>query len=113
MLISAKAVRQMAPGGVIVDLAAERGGNCELTRPGEVVRDHGVTIIGPLNIPSTVPYHASQMVAKNMAAFVTHLLPQGVLRIDGNDEIVQSTVVTRDGAVVHPRIRQLLESPAT
>ena len=94
----------MAPGSVIVDIAAERGGNCELTRPGEVVEAGGVRIFGPLNLPSTVPYHASQMYAKNIATFLKYLIKDSQLNIDVQDEIVRETLVTSGGQVVHPRV---------
>lgn len=109
-LVSAAAARGMAPGSVIVDLAAERGGNCVLTRPGEIIEENGVTIMGPLNLPSTVPYHASQMVAKNMTAFLHCLVRDGAARIDQQDEIIRGTLVTMDHAVVHPRVRELLQT---
>jgi H+-translocating NAD(P) transhydrogenase subunit alpha len=97
----------MPPGSVIVDLAAERGGNCELTQPGRTVVESGVTILGPLNLPSTVPYHASQMYARNVAAFLKHLIRDGALRIDMEDEITRETLVTHQGEIVHPRVRPL------
>jgi NAD(P) transhydrogenase subunit alpha len=109
VLVTAEQVKQMAPGSVIVDLAAERGGNCELTRPGETfVTDNGVQILGPLNLPSTVPYHASQMYAKNVATLLVHLVKGGQLQLDTSDEITRETLVTRDGQVVHPRVKELL-----
>ena len=104
VLVTAEMVQAMAPGSVIVDLAAERGGNCELTRADEVVTAHGVTILGPTNLPATVPYHASQMYAKNVATFVQHLVKDGVLAVDLNDEITRETLVARGGQVVHPRL---------
>lgn len=110
VLITADMVAHMAPGSVIVDLAAERGANCELTRVGETVVAHGVTIIGPVNLAGTVPYHASQLYAKNITAFFLHLLKDGKLRVDLEDEITRETLVTRDGEVVHPRVRELLSS---
>ena len=79
MLVTREMVAAMAPGSVIVDLAAERGGNCELTQPGEIVVEHGVTIIGTVNLASTVPYHASQMYARNITAFLLHLFKDGKL----------------------------------
>ena len=86
---------------MIVDLAAERGGNCELTRPGETVVDSGVTIIGPVNLPATVPFHASQMFAKNLLALVTQLSAKdGALTLDADPEITGAMTVVRDGAVV-------------
>ena len=87
----------MAPGSVIVDLAAERGGNCELTRAGETVVAHGVTIIGRINVASGVPYHASQMYARNITAFLLHLVKDGKLRLDLEDEIIRETLLTRAG----------------
>jgi NAD(P) transhydrogenase subunit alpha len=91
-----------------VDLAAERGGNCELTRPGEVVSENGVLILGPLNLASDVPYHASQMYARNLAAFVKHLLKDGSVVLQLEDEITRETLLTRGGDVVHPRVREAL-----
>jgi NAD(P) transhydrogenase subunit alpha len=83
---------------VIVDLAAETGGNCELTRPGEEIVEHGVTIVGLLNLPSTMPLHASQLYARNVAALLTHLAPEGELSLDWSDEITAGTCVTRTEA---------------
>lgn len=108
ILITAEMARGMAPGSVIVDLAAERGGNCELTRAGETVVDHGVTILGPMNLPASVPYHASSMYARNMATFLKLLIKDGALALDLEDEIVRDTLVTRGGEVVHPRVKALL-----
>jgi NAD(P) transhydrogenase subunit alpha len=108
ILITREMVEGMSPGSVIVDIAAERGGNCELTRPGESVVEGGVTILGPVNLPATVPYHASQMYARNIATFVRHLVRDGELHIDPEDEITRETLVTRDGEVVHPRVREAL-----
>lgn len=108
VLVTAEMVRGMAPGSVIVDLAAERGGNCELTRAGETVVDSGVTILGPLNLPSSIPYHASQLYAKNIVTFLLHLAKAGSISVDAADEIVRETLLTRDGEVVHARVRDLL-----
>lgn len=121
VLVTTSMVEAMAPGSVIVDLAAERGGNCELTRADEVVVHHGVTILGPTNLPSTVPYHSSQMYARNVLTLVQHLVqrekgpdgkatgaPRLVLNID--DEITREILVTDGGQVVHPRVRQLQEA---
>jgi NAD(P) transhydrogenase subunit alpha len=108
ILITGEMVAGMASGSVIVDLAAERGGNCELTRPGETVVEHGVTILGPLNLAATVPYHASQLYARNAVTFLTHLVRKGELVLDLDDEITRETLVTRQGEVLHPRVRQLL-----
>ncbi len=108
VLVTGDMVRGMSLGSVIVDLAAERGGNCELTRPGETVTEHGVTILGPLNLPATVPYHASQMFAKNVATFLLHLVHDGELTVDRSDEITAGTLVTVDGEVVHPQVREAM-----
>jgi NAD(P) transhydrogenase subunit alpha len=107
ILITSDMVSKMAPGSVIVDLAAERGGNCELTRPGETIVEKGVTILGPLNIPSTVPYHASQMYAKNISTFLLHLIKEGQLNLNTEDEIVRETLVSKDGQIVHPKIKEI------
>ncbi len=94
-LIPATAVRAMQPGSVIVDLAAESGGNCELTKPGEEIHESGVTIVGLTNLPSTMPAHASQLYARNVAALLTHLAPEGTLALDFSDEITAGACVTR------------------
>jgi proton-translocating NAD(P)+ transhydrogenase subunit alpha len=112
VLVTGDMVAGMAPGSVIVDLAAERGGNCELTRPGETVVEHGVTIIGTLNLASTVPYHASQMYARNVGAFLLHLVREGQLHLDPADEIVRETLLTQGGEVVNPRVREFFSLPA-
>src|SRR5439155_24034254 len=111
VLVTADMVAAMPRGSVIVDLAAERGGNCELTRPDETVMERGVTIIPAVNLASTVPTHASQMYAKNLAAFFLHLVKDGVFRLDLADEITRETLLTRDGEVVHPRVREALGLP--
>lgn len=111
VLITEEMVKGMAPGSVIVDVAAERGGNCELTKPGETVTVHGVTIIGAVNLPATVPYHASQMYARNVTTFLLAMLKDGELKLDLDDPIVRDTLVTRDGEVVHPRVRERLGLP--
>jgi NAD(P) transhydrogenase subunit alpha len=103
VLVTADMVAAMAPGSVIVDLAAERGGNCELSRPGETLVERGVTILGAVNLAGTVPYHASQLYARTLAAFVLHLLKDGAIAVDLDDEITRETLVTRGGEVVHPR----------
>jgi len=105
VLITRDMAARMSPGSVIVDIAAERGGNCELTRPGETVEAGGVRILGPVNLPSTIPYHASQMYAKNIATFLKYLITkEGALAINRDDEIVRETLVTHAGEVVHPRV---------
>src|SRR3954469_23819164 len=111
VLVTAEMVRGMAPGSVVVDLAAERGGNCELTRADQVVVEQGVTILGPTNLPSTVPYHASQMYAKNITTFLLHLVKEGTVRIDASDEITRETLIADKGDVAHPRIREVLGLP--
>jgi len=110
VLVTADAVAGMAPGSVIVDLAAERGGNCELSKADEIVHAHGVTILGPTNLPATVPYHASQMYAKNITTFLAHLVKDGAVRIDQNDEITRETLVAHAGSVVHSRVKELVTS---
>jgi H+-translocating NAD(P) transhydrogenase subunit alpha len=95
-LIPADAVRQMRPGSVIVDLGAEAGGNCELTEPGTIVESDGVTLVGLTNIPSTMPFHASQLYARNVSALLQHLAPDGELALDWNDEITAGACVTRE-----------------
>ena len=112
VLVTSEMVASMAPGSVIVDLAAERGGNCELTRAGELVVEHRVTIIGTINLASSVPYHASQMYARNLSAFLLHLVKEGKLQLNPDDEIVQETLVTRGGDVVNPRVREFYALPA-
>jgi len=108
ILLTKEMVQGMPPGSVIVDIAAERGGNCELTRCGETIVAHDVTIIGPANLPSTVPYHASQMYAKNITTFLAHLVKEGKLELDMEDEITSGTLITRGGEVVHAGVRERL-----
>jgi NAD(P) transhydrogenase subunit alpha len=108
ILVTEEMVKGMHPGSVVVDLAAERGGNCELTKSGETVVEYGVKIIGPENIPTTIPYHASQMYAKNVATFLLHLVDEGNLKIDIEDEITEGTLITQGGKVVNPRILEAM-----
>jgi len=108
VLIPTRALAGMAAGSVVIDLAAERGGNCELTKADQTVVAHGVTIFGPTNLPATVPYHASFMYARNVTTFLTHLVKDKQLVIAADDEITRETLVTRDGQVVHERIKGLL-----
>ena len=111
VLINAEMVAAMAPGSVVVDLAAERGGNCELTKPDEVVTHNGVTILGPTNLAASVAFHASQMYAKNITTFLLHLVKNGQLQIDTQtlqDPIIRDTLLTRAGDIVHPQVRQAL-----
>src|SRR5579883_260867 len=112
VLITREMVRSMALGSVIVDLAAERGGNCELTRASHVVVEHGVTIIGYINLASTVPYHASQMYAKNLTAFLLNLIKGGRLQLNLEDEIIRETLLTREGEIVNQRVREFFSLPA-
>ncbi|NUR53531.1 MAG: Re/Si-specific NAD(P)(+) transhydrogenase subunit alpha [Acidobacteria bacterium] len=112
-LVTREMVEAMAPGSVVVDLAAERGGNCELTQPDRLVVHNGVSIIGPSNPPALVPNHASQMYAKNITTFLNHLLgkdgaKKDALDLDVSDEITRDTLLTRGGEVVHARVRDLL-----
>jgi NAD(P) transhydrogenase subunit alpha len=120
VLITEDAVTGMPPGSVIVDLAAERGGNCELTKADQVVVAHGVTIMGPTNLPATVPYHASQMYSRNVVTLVQHLAPRAkgedgklsgpaALTFNMDDEITRDTMITRGGSVVNARIKPLVE----
>jgi NAD(P) transhydrogenase subunit alpha len=117
ILLTTEMVEAMAPGSVVVDLAAERGGNCELTRADETVVHRGVTILGPSNPPALAPYHASQMYSRNIITFLTHLLgktgaQQTTVPVDTSDEITRETLLTRDGEVVHGRVRDLLGAKA-
>jgi NAD(P) transhydrogenase subunit alpha len=110
-LITAEAVRGMTPGSVIVDLAAERGGNCELTRADETVVEHGVTILGPTNLPSEVPTHASQMFASNLVNFLKLIVRDGKLNLNMQDEVVRETLAAYRGDVANNRLRELLGKP--
>ncbi len=108
ILVTAEMVRAMAPGSVVVDLAAEGGGNCELTRPGQDLVEHGVHVLGPVNLASDVPLHASQMYAKNLVTLLGEIVKKGELALDPANEVVAGVVVTRGGEVVHPRVREAL-----
>src|SRR5215468_5174920 len=112
VLVTKEMVAAMAPGSVIVDLAAERGGNCELTRTGEIAVQHGVTIIGTINLASTVPYHSSQMYARNLTNFLLLMVKDGKLHIDPKDEIIRETLLTQGGEVVNARLREFFNLPA-
>jgi proton-translocating NAD(P)+ transhydrogenase subunit alpha len=113
VLVTKDMVARMARGSAIVDLAAERGGNCELTRSGEeVVTPNGVTIVGSINLATSVPYHASQMYARNVATFLGHLVKDGKLVINTDDEITRETLLTRDGEIANERVRQFFSLPA-
>ncbi|MBT5105825.1 MAG: Re/Si-specific NAD(P)(+) transhydrogenase subunit alpha [Porticoccaceae bacterium] len=112
ILVTEDMVKAMKPGSVIVDLAAERGGNCDLTEEGKTVVAHGVTILGPENVPSELAYHASQMYGKNMQTLLELILDdEGNLNLDFNDEIVAGTVVAHEGKIPHPHMRKLLGLP--
>jgi H+-translocating NAD(P) transhydrogenase subunit alpha len=111
VLVTREMVYAMAPGSVLVDLAAERGGNCELTRRGETFVDHDVTIAGLINLASSVPYHASQMYARNLSAFLIHLVKEGRVRLDPADEIIRETLLTHGGEVVNARVRKFFSLP--
>jgi NAD(P) transhydrogenase subunit alpha len=111
VLVTAEAVRGMAPGSVIVDLAAERGGNCELTKADEIVVESGVTILGPTNLPAEVPAHASQMYARNLTNFVQLLARDGKVHLNLEDQVVRETLAAHRGEVVNPRMRELLNLP--
>jgi NAD(P) transhydrogenase subunit alpha len=112
VLVTKEMVEKMALGSVIVDLAAERGGNCELTKPDETITAHGVTIIGEFNLAATLPYHASALYARNISAFLQHLVREGKLQLDLNDEIIRETLVTHDGELVSARVREFFSLPA-
>jgi len=107
VLVTEDMVNKMRPGSVMIDLAAERGGNCELTKLDETIFHNGVYIIGPGNIPATVPFHASQMYSKNLFTFLKHLVKDGQLNLDENDEIVRDTLMTKDGQVVNSRLKEI------
>ena len=112
VLVTEEMVKGMAPGSVIFDLAAERGGNCEVTKAGETIVTHGVTVIGPINLASGVPYHASQMYARNLTTFLTHLIKDGKPRLDDADDIIRDTMITRGGEIVNARVREFYGLPA-
>ena len=111
ILLTDEMVRQMRPGSVIVDLAAEGGGNCELTQPGETVESHGVSILGPINLGSTIPFHASQMYSKTIAAFLLNMVKDGELELNPEDPIIRDTLIMQNGEVVNSQVRELLGFP--
>ncbi|HPF40797.1 MAG TPA: Re/Si-specific NAD(P)(+) transhydrogenase subunit alpha [Phycisphaerae bacterium] len=111
ILITAETVRGMKPGAVVMDLAAEGGGNCEFTKPGERVVENGVVILGPCNLPSSVPYHASQMYSRNVGAFLQDLTKEGTITLSPEDECVVGTVITQGREVVHARVRETMGMP--
>jgi H+-translocating NAD(P) transhydrogenase subunit alpha len=113
VLITEDMVHGMRPGSVIVDLASEQGGNCALTDPGQEVVKNGVLISGLFNLPSTVPYHASQMYARTVANFLFHLVKQGTIQLDLTDELVRGPLVTHQGEIVNETVKTMLAAPAT
>jgi NAD(P) transhydrogenase subunit alpha len=108
ILVTRAMVEAMQPGSIVVDIAAERGGNCELTVAGETIEHNGVLVAGPLNLPSTVAFHASQLYAKNIVTFLLHLAKDGALQVDTADEITRETLLTQGGQVVNARVREKL-----
>ena len=112
VLVTEEMVKRMAPGSVIFDLAAERGGNCELTRTGQTVVEHGVTIIGRINVAASVPYHASQMYARNLTSYLTYMVKDGKLQMNLQDEITRETLITNGGEIVNARVREFFKLPA-
>jgi len=112
VLVTEEMVKGMALGSVIVDLAAERGGNCDITEPGKTVVKHGVTIVGTVNLADGVPYHASMMYARNITSFLTHLIKDQKLNLNLEDEIVRETLLTRGGEIVNAWIREFFKLPA-
>jgi NAD(P) transhydrogenase subunit alpha len=111
VLITAEMVDAMPPGSVVVDIAAEQGGNCEVTQAGETVTRGGVTVLGPLNVAASVPNHASQMHGRNVANFLALLVKDGAFRVDTTDDIVRETLVAQGGEIVHPKVREALGLP--
>lgn len=112
VLITGDMVKGMAPGSVIVDLAAERGGNCELTKMEQTITVNGVSIIGEINLASTIPFHASQMYSRNLMTYLTYMAKDGKLQMNMQDEITRETLVTSGGEIVNPRVREYLKLPA-
>jgi H+-translocating NAD(P) transhydrogenase subunit alpha len=112
-IISRAAVMRMKPGSVIVDIAAEQGGNCELTKPGETVVEGGVKILGPLNLPASLPYHASEMYARNLFNLLKPAIVKGAVAIDWNDEVFAGAVLTRAGEIMHQATRAAIEARTT
>jgi H+-translocating NAD(P) transhydrogenase subunit alpha len=111
VLVTSEMVKSMGPGSIIVDLAAERGGNCELTQMGKTVDVNGVSIIGPVNLASTVPYHASQMYSRNLTSFLTNLVKEGKVRPPESDDIIRETLLTESGEIVNARVREFFKLP--
>ena len=113
VLVTADAVRRMKPGSVIVDLAGEAGGNCELSEPGESVIREGVKILAPLNLPSTLAEHASQLYARNLQALLELMTDDGELKLDFEDEVIAGACITRGGEIVHEGARRAAEAAAS
>jgi NAD(P) transhydrogenase subunit alpha len=111
LMLTEQAVQNMKPGSVIVDLAASTGGNCALTKPGEEIHNHGVTILGPLNVPATVPFHSSQLYSRNLTSFLALIIDKGALKIDMQDEILKGACVAFQGGSVHPKVAAALGQP--
>jgi NAD(P) transhydrogenase subunit alpha len=111
ILVTEAMVKGMAPGSVILDLAAERGGNCELTHPGEKTVQYGVTIIGPINLAAGAPFHSSQVYARNLTAFLQNLVKDGKVRPPESDDIIRDTLLTQGGEVINARVREMLGLP--
>jgi NAD(P) transhydrogenase subunit alpha len=108
-LIAADTVKAMKPGSVIVDLAADGGGNCELSKPGHTVSVGGVTILAPLNVPATMPFHASLLFSRNLTAFIQAFTKDKAFQVDLNDDIQQGALITHDGDVKHARTRDAMQ----
>ena len=108
-LLTADTVKTMKPGSVIVDLAADGGGNCELSKPGEAVHTGGVTILAPLNVPATMPFHASLLFSRNLTAFIQAFTKDKAFQLDLNDDIQQGALITHDGDVKHARTRDAMQ----
>jgi H+-translocating NAD(P) transhydrogenase subunit alpha len=111
ILVTAEMVKGMALHSIIVDLAAERGGNCELTKPNQTIVEHGVMIMGPINLASTVPYHASQMYSRNLMTYLLNLVKDGKVRPASEDDIIRETLLTSDGEIVNQRVREFFKLP--
>ncbi len=109
ILITEEQVKGMRPGSVVIDLAAEQGGNCEVTQPGQVVSAHGVEIHGPLHLPSSLPVHASQMFSRNLTNYLLHLVKDAGLELNLEDELTKGPLVTHEGAIVHEGVRAAME----
>jgi NAD(P) transhydrogenase subunit alpha len=112
VLVTEEMVKGMALGSIVIDMAAERGGNCDITEVGKTVVKHGVTIMGPVNLASSVPYHASMMFARNITAFLTHLIKDQKVNLNLEDDIVRDTLLTNGGEIAQPRVREFLKLPA-